>query len=151
MNWYKGFHLSQLKCKAGWSRIGLVGGIIIAVAITTPGCKKEVNKDEYYVKYEVNSSTIYSAGKLNVLLTGENNQYKNITINTRVPSETVIGPVKKGFRADMSVTQSGSTDGTLKLYTQISVSKNGSPFALKQINGSDVSRTSVQVSYTIDY
>jgi hypothetical protein len=108
------------------------------------------NSDEYYVKYEVDSSTIYLGVKLNVTITNENNQNMNIIINARAPWETIIGPVKKGFNTKLKVTCEEAYN-TLKLYTQISVSKNGSPFALKKIDGSDTSRNSVQINYTIDY
>ncbi|WP_236974833.1 hypothetical protein [Membranihabitans maritimus] len=46
--------------------VGTIGAILI-------GCEKEKNKvaDEYYVKYEVNSSTIYIGGKLDVTINTE--------------------------------------------------------------------------------
>ena len=118
-------------------------------------CKKDstepTNNDEYYVKYEVESSSIYSGGTLNVVLIAEKYQNTAFTINTRSPWETVIGPVKKGFVANLSVSEIEPNYGWLTLQTQISVSKNGSPFAIKQIDDSGTPRTSVQTSYTIDY
>jgi hypothetical protein len=126
--------------------------LIISFGLSSSGCKKdETNNDEYYVKYEVKSSTIYYDGTLNVILNTENYQNKNITIDTRSPWENVIGPVKKGFEANLSVNEIESNYGHLKLYTQISVSKNGSPFAVKQSDNSDIPRTSVQIHYTINY
>ena len=150
MNCNSELNLSQSKSKAQWWCMGLIWGLIIIIGISNIGCNKE-NIDEYYIKYEVNSSTIYSAGKLNVTISTENNNNMTIAINTRSPWETVIGPVKKGFTATLQVTKVGSADSQLKLYTQISVSKNGSPFALKKIDGSDTPRTSVQLNYAIDY
>jgi len=108
------------------------------------------DSDEYYVKYNINSSTIYSGGKLNVIISSEKNNV-NIVINQRTSWETIIGPVKKGFNATLKVTADGETYNRLTLYTQISVSKNGSPFALKKIDGSDTPRNSVQINYIIDY
>jgi hypothetical protein len=119
-------------------------------------CKKEKganNTDEYYIKYEVNSTTTYggSIGKLDVTLNSETNTPMTITINQRTLSETVIGPAKKGFNATLKVNAIGKTYDVLKLYTNIYVSKNGSPFALKKIDGSDIPRDNVSVSYVIDY
>jgi hypothetical protein len=111
----------------------------------------DIDNDEYYVKYEVNSSTIYIGGKLNVTINTENNTNTTILINTRSAWETVIGPVKKGFNSKLQVSETGTNYGHLKLYTQISVSKNNGPFALKKIDGSDTPRTSVELNYTIDY
>jgi hypothetical protein len=116
-------------------------------------CKKDnsnTTTSEYYVKYEVNSTTIYTGGKLNLSVTEENNKQRAITINTRSPYEVTIGPVKKGFNATLSVSKEGSPGNQLKLYTQISVSKDGGPFALKAINGSDSPRNAAQVGYTVD-
>lgn len=121
-------------------------------AVIFSGCKKEeINNDEYYVKYEVNSSTIYSGGKLNVNINNEKGENTPIIIDTRSIWEITIGPVKKGFDAKVSVSEAGNNYGKLKLYTKISVSKNGSPFAVKQNDGSDEPRTAVQIFYTIDY
>jgi hypothetical protein len=152
MNCDKKLSLTHSKFKPQRWRIGLIWGLIIAVGIIYSGCSKkdETSKDEYYVKYEVNSSTIY-IGKLNVVINAENNQNKSITINSQTPWETVIGPVKKGFESNLSVSEIGSNYGHLTLYTQISVSKNSSPFALKKIDNSDVPRTSAQINYTIDF
>ncbi len=152
MNWDIRFKISQSKFKVHWNRFGLICGLIITIGIANSGCKKdETNKDDYYVKYEVNSSTIYFGGKLNVVLTGANNQNTAFTIDTRSPWETTIGPVKKGFKANLSVGEMGNNFGHLTLQTQIFVSKNSSPFALKQIDNSNTPRTFVQINYTIDY
>lgn len=125
---------------------------LFLLAICFSACESDNAKqnggDEYYVKYEVNSSTIYVGGKLNVTINTEKNENTTIVINTRTPWETVIGPVRKGFNATLKVEALSSS---VSLYTQISISKNGSPFALKKIDGSDTHRQSVQINYTIDY
>lgn len=154
MNCDKELNLTQSKSKAQWWRMGLIWGFIVTFGILNFGCDdgNEISvSDEYYVKYEVNSSTIYTGGKLNVTLNTENNTTMTITINTRTQWEAVIGPVQKGFNATLNVSKEGAADSQLQLYTQISVSKNGSPFALKKIDGSDTPRNSVQINYTIDY
>ena len=74
-----------------------------------------------------------------------------ITINQRNLWETIIGPVSKGFNASMRVKATGETYDKLKIYTNIYVSKNDSPFALKKSDGSDTPRDNVQINYTIDY
>jgi len=128
----------------------LIGILFILIfGIISFGCDND-NSDEYYVKYEVNSSTIYVGVKLNVTITNENNSNLAIIINASTPWETIIGPVKKGFNARLNVSCETETYNRLTLYTQISVSKNGSPFALKAIDGSDTPRNSVQISYKID-
>ncbi|MBO9620005.1 MAG: hypothetical protein J7539_13335 [Niabella sp.] len=129
--------------------------LAIIATISLTACNKGNNNpvviDEYYVKYEVNSSTIYSGVKLNATITDEKNNTKTIIIDARSSWGTIIGPVKKGFKATLNVTCPTETYGQLRLYTQISVSKNSSPFALKKIDGSDTPRNSVQIDYTIDY
>jgi hypothetical protein len=62
-----------------------------------------------------------------------------------------VGPVKKGFSGNLRVSEIGNNYGHLTLQSQISVSKNGSAFASKQIDNSNTPRTSLQISYTIDY
>lgn len=142
-----------MKSKAQRWRIGLICGLIIAFGIIYSGCSKkdDTNNDEYYVKYEVNSSTIYYQEKLNVTLRNEKDSNTTISINIPSKWETVIGPVKKSFNATMAVIKEGAADSQLKLNTQISVSKNNGPFALKQIDNSDAPRNSAQINYTIDY
>jgi len=126
--------------------------LVITLSVLCGACKKEnsTSSSEYYVKYEVSSTTIYSGGKLNLSITNEKNSQSAISIATRAPYAVTIGPIKKGFNANLSVSKEGTPDSQLKLYIQISVSKDGGPFALKAINGSDSPRNSAQVSYTVE-
>jgi hypothetical protein len=110
----------------------------------------EINSDEYYVKYEVNSSTKYIGYKLNVIYTNDKGNNNTIIVNSG-SWEGIIGPVKKYFNAKLNVKCDTDLYGTLKLYTQISISKNGSPFALKNVDGSEIPRSSVFTNYQIDY
>ncbi|MEZ4892811.1 MAG: hypothetical protein R3A50_09800 [Saprospiraceae bacterium] len=141
------------RTNVNWRYKWILWVCVFSLGIINFGCCKdeETGTDEYYVKYEVNSSTIYLGGKLNVELNAENNQNISLQINTRSEWETVIGPVNKGFQASLKVSEAGNNYGHLMLYSQISVSKNGSPFALKVIDDSDVPRTSVEIMYRIDY
>jgi len=102
------------------------------------------NSDEYYVKYEVSGTTMYVGVRLNVTISTENNQSMDFNIGTS-PWETIIGPVEKGFNAHLNVTwNTADFDPISAMNTQISVSKNGSPFALKRTGGSTI-------NYTVDY
>lgn len=64
-----------------------------------------------------------------------------IQINTRSEWGSVIGPVKIGFNALLKISEAGNNYGQLRINTQILVSKNGCPFALKGINASEGTRT----------
>jgi len=142
------------KTKGQWWNEILVWGVIVFIGITILGCEKENgtnNSDEYYVKYEVNSTTIYSQSKQSVTISAEDNKDLIFTVEQGTDWETVIGPVKKGFTATLKVVAITETYNKLRLYTSIYVSKNDSPFALKVNDGSDTPRDSVQISYTIDY
>lgn len=125
--------------------------LVILIALVSISCSKENDiNDEYYVKYEVSSTAIHFGGKLNVVLNSETNQDMNITINKRQKWEVIVGPVGKGFDANLKATSVGQ-DNWLRLYTNIYVSKNESPFALKMSDGSDEVRQSVGIGYSIDY
>ena len=153
MNYDKELNLTHSKSKAQWWRMGLIWGLIFTSGIINFGCKKgnEINPDEYYVKYEVNSSANYYGDKLNVTINTEDNVSTTFVIDQRKLWETVIGPVQKGFNATLKVSAKSETYDKLKLYTKIYVSKNDSPFAVKESDGSDIPRDNVQISYTIDY
>lgn len=113
--------------------------------------KTSSNIDQYYVKYEVNSSTIYYGGKLEVVLRNDKSQIIKDTISTRSPWEMTIGPVSKGFNANIQVNEISNNNGHLTLQSQISISKNSSAFAVKSSDNSTIPRTSVLLDYTIDY
>lgn len=139
-----------LKAKVQWWSKLIVWGFTVIIGISILGCKKETN-DDYYVKYEVDSSTIYYGGKLDVTINSETNEPMTITIGQGALWETVIGPVQKGFNSTLKVVAIGETHDRLSLYTNVYVSKNDSPFALKNSDGSDTPRNSVELNYTIDY
>ena len=146
--------LSKLEQRIKWWHTPLIFALTLLIGSSMISCEKddETNTtDEYYVKYEVNSTTIYSGGKLDLTIRTEENEDLTLVINQRALHETIIGPVEKGFNASMDVMAQGNTYDKLKLYTNIYVSKNGSPFALKKSDGSDEPRDFVQLSYTIDY
>ena len=136
--------------------IRLIWVMILTLGLMNTSCENskegtEIDPDEYYVKYEVNSSTIYSGGKLEVTISSETILPLVLTIDQRVLWEVIIGPVEKGFVASMKVKAKDETNDQLKLYTNIHVSKNNSPFALKKTDGSDTPRDQVNITYTINY
>jgi hypothetical protein len=146
--------LSKTEQKIKWWQGSLILVLTLLIGLSITSCDKDDESnpaDEYYVKYEVNSSTIYFGGKLDLTIRTEENEVLTLVINQRTLHETVIGPVEKGFNALMRVRAQGSTYEKLKQYTNIYVSKNGSPFALKKSDGSDEPRDFVQLNYTIDY
>ncbi len=147
---------SNLRSIGQMLTIRLFWVMIITLGLINTSCENnkegtEVDPDEYYVKYEVNSSTIYSGGKLEVTINSEANLPLVLTIDQRVLWEVIIGPVEKGFVASMNVNAIDETNDQLKLYTTIHVSKNNSPFALKKTDGSDTPRDQVNITYTINY
>lgn len=122
------------------------------IVTTFIGCKKDTvtKNDKYYVKYEVNSSTIYFGGKLNLVIKNEFGDNISYTINQRSLWEVTIGPVEKGFVANLKVNAVGETHNKLKLYTSIYFSENNEPFTLKKTDGSDIPRDNVEISYSIN-
>lgn len=124
---------------------------LLFMSIVNFGCKKSKDIDEYYVKYEVNSTTVYYGVKLNTTISNEKNSNTTLSIDAKIPWEKVVGPVKKGFNASLSVVKEGAATNQLRLSTQISISKNNGPFALKKIDDSNTPRNTAQLSYTIDF
>ncbi|GAB5558106.1 MAG: hypothetical protein SchgKO_23190 [Schleiferiaceae bacterium] len=128
---------------------------VVAVlgVIFLTGCRQgEITPpDEYYVKYEVSSSTIYIGGTIEVVIRDEKSKKTRYYVNTRSTHEIIIGPVSKGFLAHVSLSAMQQTHDKLTLYSTIYVSKNGSPFAIKGNNGSDTPRDQSLLEYKIDY
>jgi hypothetical protein len=123
--------------------------LILAIGIISFGCQCDCEDagDEYFVKYEVISSTIYSHLTLNTAVNNEKNNDVNFTFDAGTQWETIVGPVQKGFKATIGVSVETETLIHLKIY----VSKNDSPFAIKANDSNDTGRKSVQLNYTIDY
>ncbi len=138
----KELKLTHSKLKFQWWAIGAIFGIVF----TFSGC--ENNSDEYYVKYEVLSNSPGGQYTINATINSDSNVDLNFSFGSNFPWETIIGPVQKGFNATLKV--SCEYDHMI-LNTAIYVSKNDSPFALKQSDGSDEERDYVEISYTIDY
>lgn len=129
--------------------------IIIAIVLLSGiACEKKLEADEYYVKYMLNSASIYSGGNLLVDVSKEDgSNLPTIIVPIRQDWEITIGPVKKGFKARLTATKSGwngiTAENHLKIYLQIHISKNDGPFALKELNGSDSPRATATAEHTI--
>jgi len=122
---------------------------ILVILISLSSCNKDKDKvemgisDEYYVKYVLkgNGTYIYFSDfsvytdQGNVSFSGYQYHSWNQT----------YGPVKKGFRASVSV---GSS-----VTAEIYVSKNNGPFALKASKSGGISSLTPNISqsYTIDF
>ena len=130
--------------------------ICIIFGIVFIGCdngqnNSQNNSDEYYIKYVVNSSSIYITTRY-VQIVNENNSNLNFSFGSS-SWETVIGPVKYGFNAKIKASFNSdftnSSLGNSNIGTEIYVSKNNGPFALKKITG--VQGTNVEANYKIDF
>ena len=127
---------------------------LLSATLLLSSCDKfSIKKDDYYIKYQVESSTIYYGGKLNVELNNENGKSPFI-VNQRENWETTIGPVKKGFTASLKATKEGwngqTVENHLKLKLRILVSKNNGPFALKKSDEPSITRATAELQYVIE-
>lgn len=138
--------------------------VSIVLLVSTTGCdpKNQVKEiivhdtvyvvptpaeDSYYVKYTYSQHTNFSsAGWVNVSYTKAD--------GTQVSSETysggntfIVGPVKKGFQAKISVSFVRSYMGTIT--SSIYVSKNDGDYVLKKTYKTPDNSTSGGVSYII--
>lgn len=151
MNYLKKQNFGQSKFNSQWWLQKLIWTFIITLGIINLGCEKEVSNcnDEYYVKYVVTSSSIYSVSRT-AQINSENNIKSSYTFNNS-PWEMTIGPVKKGFYASLSANFSTS-QVLAKTYinVEIQVSKNNAPFALKASNNSTEVRNSASTNYTLN-
>ena len=125
---------------------------ILVILISLSSCNKDetntttntTTNDDYFVKYVIkgNGTYIYfsdfsvNTDQGNVSFSGYQYHSWNQT----------YGPVKKGFRASVSV---GSSLVTVEIY----VSKNNGPFALKASKSGGISSLAPNISqsYTIDF
>jgi len=134
-------------------RIGKICALIMFLGFINYACDKE-DSHEYFIKYKINSSTLISGGELNVAINSENNEKMTFIINQNTKWEMTIGPVSKGFKAEILGTNRSGT-AELQVYTEIQVSENDSPFVTKAIDGFSggsigTSVISMVSKYTVD-
>ena len=129
--------------------VSKITAAILVILISLSSCNKDKDKvemgisDEYYVKYVIkgNGTYIYfsdfsvNTDQGNVSFSGYQYHSWNQT----------YGPVRKGFRASVSV----GSSVTVEIY----VSKNNGPFALKasKSGGNSSLTPNISQSYTIDF
>jgi len=114
--------------------------VFLAIFFTLSSCEKDepetTTNDDYFIKYVIKGNGTYI-------------YFSNFSVNTDHGNASfsgyqyhswnqTYGPVKKGFRASVSIQSSYVT-------TEIYVSKNNGPFALK------ASKSGGGSSYTIDF
>ncbi|MFV0377048.1 MAG: hypothetical protein ACK5JD_07050 [Mangrovibacterium sp.] len=144
-------HFNLIKQERLW-RLTKTWGLILVLGVSSFGCETD-ETDEYYVKYRVESANINPGGEINLSLKQKNGTYFSHTINQNTAWEMVIGPVAKGFTAELSATNKTGTTA-LKMYTEIHVSKNDRPFVIQDIDGiwdNNSTIISSESNYTIDY
>ena len=149
MNCSKEIKSAHLGSKAqGWSKL-FISVFIVVIGIVSFGCQCDCEDaiDEYFVRYEVISTTANNAYTLHATVNNEKNNDVSFNFSAGSQWETIIGPVQKGFNASLEVSAEAAILFQLKIY----VSKYDSPFAIKANDSSETSRTSGQLSYTIDY
>ena len=123
--------------------------VLLCVVPLFLGCDKDSEKEvyEYYVRYEyslTSSNQFVGVQRSNkVLSINTDSGVINVTTYDTDYTET-IGPVKKGFDANITVKYDGSSSGTTNL--KIYVARGSEPFALKA-----TSTNTASASYTIDY
>ena len=88
----------------GW-RKGLLFGLIVAIGIINSGCQSDFEEtvDQYYVKYEVISTTVYRSSMFYATVNNEKNNDLNYSFAGGSQWEIIIGPVQKGFTASIGV------------------------------------------------
>ena len=126
--------------------------LLSAILLFCNSCKKEESTpdDEFYVKYDFEKTI--SVGRIVTLVV----EYKDADGNIRQTEtkggfETTIGPVKKGFQAEIIARDKypQSTEYHLRLKLKIFTSKNNGPFAEKAVNDSSDPRSKAALYYTI--
>lgn len=127
--------------------------LLFIIGVFLLGCNKSEVNTQYFIKYKVESSTIYYDGKLDVQISNESGNIPMI-VNQNQSWETTIGPVKSGFKATIKVTKTGwdgiTQENHLKLNLKIEVSRNNEPFTQKQINISDIPRATAETTYIVE-
>lgn len=146
---------NQSKPKVQWWRKGLILGIIIAFGIINFGCQCDCEDatDEYYVKYEVISTTVYETYMFYATVNNEKNNDLNYSFAGGSQWEIIIGPVQKGFTASIGVRVENYELGNVRVEfaLNIYVSKNNGPYTIKALDTTVELRDLGQNSYTIDY
>lgn len=126
--------------------------IVFGLMLLLFGCSDDSDhKSEYYVKYHFLCSDGFHYIRFTANYTNEKKQTVRVSFgeNTsnyngsrKYEDEIICGPFKYGDNVSLSLTNQISVTSRL---LEISVSKDNSPFALKE------SKNSSSISYTIDF
>lgn len=113
------------------------------------GCSgDEIDEPEYYVKYHVKVNNAYSEySEVYISYSLPNNKTETIIYGAtgkNLIKEFVIGPFKYTDKLNLTVSKTDEKYRIKSIGTEILVSKNNSPFALKKYGTSNI-------EYTIDY
>lgn len=127
--------------------------IALLLTIFLFACKKDEKEisDDYYIKYAVESKTVYTGVKLITIIQDERNNAKELTIGTG-KWEMTIGPVKNQYIAKLDVTKkgwTGSTENHLTMTLSIYISKNNGPFSLRVIDDNTSPRAKALITHTL--
>ena len=108
----------------------------------------EVVTSEYYVKYYVQINNVYSEySQVYISYSLPNNKTETIIYGEtgkKLIKEFIIGPFKYTDKLNLAVSKTDERYRITSIGTEILVSKNNSPFALKKYGNSNI-------EYTIDY
>ena len=125
--------------------------VILALGIFNFGCEKcECDPDEYYIKYAVGVQTNHIWVPIDIEII---NEYGDKVSYSDTDSWNItVGSVEEDFTASLRVElDQNNFFGDATLLPKIYVSKNDSPFALKESGESDDLSEPLEIEYTIDY
>lgn len=109
---------------------------------------EELVTSEYYVKYHVQVNNVFSEySEVYITYSLPNNKTETIVYGgtgKQLIKEFIIGPFNYADKLNLAVSKTEERYRIKSIGTEILVSKNNSPFALKKIG-------TVNVEYTIDY
>ena len=122
----------------------LLWAAAITVFLAAAGCGKEPKDSSYYVKYTGETSTVHMVETTYTVATDTGlDTYKTTGFGSDY--SVTVGPVGRGFRAEISCAIVGESEyGVKSQRVTIEVSRDGEPFAQKSTGTS-------QASYVIDY
>ena len=121
--------------------------LLLTTFISFTSCNKDNHDSDYYIRYEARINKP-ADGTFQVVFRMPDGQDKTLRLNDCDHFSTVVGPVKYGFTAKIYTNCLGAD--FKGAYTNISVSKDNSPFALQIFNGGDNYLESWS-EYTINY
>jgi len=136
--------LKSYQKKSKWNRVLTTLLLTCTLGFISWGCSKD--HEEYYVKYEINTKGVFQNSNVIVEYTADNEQITKIPLANINKPEIIIGPVRKGFKASLKIT----SESSFSILTQLSVSKNNGPFALKKSDNETSFKKFTLLEYLVD-